>query len=72
MPVVDDKMDIDWKNPGDFEFSYEIGLAPDFDVKLSAKDKYTYYKVKVDKTLVDKQLDDFAKRYGKTIFNGRK
>ena len=65
MPVVDDKIDIDWKNPGDFEFSYEIGIAPDFEVKLTAKDKHTYYKVKVDKKLVDKQLDDFAKRYGK-------
>ena len=65
MPVVDEEVDIDWKNPGDFEFSYEIGLAPDFEVKLTAKDKHTYYKVKVDKTLVDKQLDDFAKRYGK-------
>jgi len=65
MPVADDNLEIDWKSPGDFEFSYEIGLAPEFDVKLTAKDKHTYYKVKVDKTLVDKQVDDFARRYGK-------
>ena len=65
LPKADDNLEIDWKNPGDFEFSYELGLAPDFEIKLSAKDKHTYHKVKVDKKLIDKQVDDFARRYGK-------
>lgn len=46
------------------EFNYEIGLAPDFKVKISDKDKFTKYKVKVDDALIEKYTDDLARRYG--------
>jgi len=65
LPKEDSEKDIDWKNPSDMEFSFDIGLAPEFDVKLSAKNKFTFNTVKIDKELVDKQVNDFAKRYGK-------
>lgn len=54
-------------NPNEFpsmEFNYEIGLAPDFKVKMSEKDKFTKYKVKVDDALIEKYTDDLARRYG--------
>ena len=41
MPV--DETPIDWENTADFTFEYEVGLAPDFDVKITAKDKLNYY-----------------------------
>lgn len=65
LPKTDKSTELDWKNPSDFEFNYEIGLAPSFEVKLTKKEKYTYNKVKVDADLVDKQVNDFAKRNGK-------
>lgn len=65
LPVADDQMEIDWNNPGDFEFTYELGLAPEFSIELPGKDKHTYHKVKIDDSLVDKQVEDFARRYGK-------
>lgn len=64
LPKTDDSKELDWKNPSDFEFNYEIGLAPSFEVKLTKKEKYTYNKVKVDAELIDKQVNDFAKRNG--------
>jgi trigger factor len=67
VPKTDDNKTIDWKNPSDFEFSYEIGLAPSFEVKLTKKEKYTYNKVKVDAELIDKQVNDFAKRNGTLV-----
>lgn len=67
MPKVEEGAENDWYNPGDFEFSYEIGLAPEFDVKLGGKEKYDYYKVKVDNDLINQQVEDFAKRYGKLV-----
>ena len=54
----------DWKAGNDFEFGYKIGIAPEFDVKLSAKTKVTFNKIKVDETVIDKQIEDLAKRYG--------
>ncbi len=65
LPKTNEELQIDWKNPGDFEFEYELGIAPDFDLKLPGKDKYLYHKIKVDDKLINKQIEDFAKRYGK-------
>lgn len=53
--------------PDSFEFEYEIGLTPAIDVPLSAKSKYDYVKVKIDDSLLDKQVDDLRRRYGKLI-----
>jgi trigger factor len=64
LPKADDK-DIDWDNQKEFEFMYEMGLAPKFNLDLSAKDKFVYQTVKIDDELVNKYVSDIAKRYGK-------
>jgi len=63
MPKKSEKT-IDWEKQNDFSFEFEIGLAPDFDVKISKKDKLIYYNIKVDEKLLDKYCNDIAKRYG--------
>ncbi|HEY6162516.1 MAG TPA: trigger factor [Bacteroidia bacterium] len=65
LPSKDDK--VDFETQQEFEFSYELGLAPQFEVELSAKDKFDYETVKVDDKLIDKYVNDIAKRYGKII-----
>ena len=64
-PMPIDEKPIDWENDKDFTFEYEVGLAPEFDVKITAKDKLNYYKIKADAKLVDGYCNDIAKRYGK-------
>jgi len=64
-PMPIDETPIDWENNEDFTFQYEVGLAPEFDVKITAKDKLNYYKIKADTKLVDGYCTDIAKRYGK-------
>ena len=56
-----------FEKPEIFEFEYEIGLTPKIEVPLSSKNKYDYIKVKIDKDLVDKQIDDLRRRYGKLL-----
>jgi trigger factor len=63
LPKADSQ--IDWDNQKDFEFLYEMGLAPKFNVDLSSKDKFAYKTVKIDEELVNKYVSDIAKRYGK-------
>ncbi|PKR80857.1 trigger factor [Brumimicrobium salinarum] len=65
LPKNDVEVKGDFNNPDTFEFTYEIGIAPKVDVKLSGRNKYEYTKVKIDKKLVDKQLEDLTRRYGK-------
>lgn len=59
---------IDWDNQKDFEFLYELGLAPQFSVELSNKDKFVYELVKIEPSLTEKYVNDIAKRYGKVTY----
>ncbi|MCB9361691.1 MAG: trigger factor [Flavobacteriales bacterium] len=65
LPKLEDQATIDWENQKDFEFRYDVGLAPTFDVAEGDKFKFEHYKIKVDKKDIDKQISDIAKRYGK-------
>ncbi len=55
----------DWDNPADFKFVFELGMAPEFEVKLSKREKYTWNKIVVDEKLLDQQIGDYTRRYGK-------
>ncbi len=54
-----------WENPGDFKFRYHLGLAPNIDLTLDKSQTFIYYKVSVNDTLIDRQVKDLARRYGK-------
>ena len=54
LPKVDNELTIDWDNQKEFEFSYDLALAPDFQLNFSSNDKITYYSISVD----DKTMED--------------
>lgn len=68
-PLPKDDVEIvgDFDNPDTFEFTYEIGISPKVEVKLSASNKFDFTKVKVDEKLIDKQVEDLTRRYGKLV-----
>jgi len=51
----------------EFDFEFELGLAPAFDVKLKTKKAVTQYKIVADKKMVDEQVERIQKQYGKII-----
>ncbi len=54
----------DWENPGDFEFIYELGLAPEISVDIDKKDKLTYYTIRVENDMLEERIQQISKRYG--------
>ena len=66
LPRKDEKA-IDWQNQTSFRFSFDIGLAPEFEANISPKDKIPYYIIKVDNKMVDEQIEQFAKQHGKSL-----
>jgi trigger factor len=54
----------DWENPGEFEFIFELGLAPQFELALNDKEKYEYSTIKIDDDLLNKEMDNLTRRYG--------
>lgn len=65
IPKEDVEVKGDFEKPGDFEFTYEIGYTPAISLDLNNKTKFDYFKVKIDDSLIDKQVDDLRRRYGK-------
>lgn len=64
-PLPKESSPIDWEKQEKFVFEYELGLAPDFEVKISKRNKLPFYVIKADDAMIDKYADDIAKRYGK-------
>jgi len=64
LPKTDDNERIDLDTQEEFEFSFEIGLAPEFEVKLTGRHKVPYYEIKIDKKLRNDFLDNYRRRFG--------
>lgn len=65
LPKMEEDETIDWENQKEFEFKYEVGLAPSFKVDNLEKLKVDALKIKVSDKDVQKYVDDLARRYGK-------
>lgn len=63
----DEQGDFDFDNNTEHEFIFEIGEAPEVKLDLSAKDKLTYNKIKVDKKMHDAYKDNYLRRYGRLV-----
>ncbi len=64
LPKMQD--DFSWDKE-DYSFEFELGLAPQFDVDLEAKKKITQYNIVADKELLDKEVENIQKRFGKIV-----
>ncbi|PHQ56148.1 MAG: trigger factor [Lutibacter sp.] len=64
LPKMQD--DFNWDTE-DYSFEFELGLAPAFEVKLDAKKKITKYNIVADDALLDKEVENIQKRFGKLI-----
>lgn len=56
---------IDIANQDDMEFVFDIALAPEFNVELTANDAIPYYNIEVDDQMVDNQVKMYLQRAGK-------
>jgi trigger factor len=65
MPSESETENGNWESPEDFNFKYDIGLAPDFEINLNKKGKQDYLLIKVDDKMVNEHIDTMRKRYGK-------
>ncbi len=55
---------LDFESDQPLTFKFDIAVAPEFEAKLSGKDKITYYNITVDDKLIDQQVDMYQNRSG--------
>src|ERR1700712_4902853 len=66
LPKTDsDRKEYNWDFADNFEFNYEVGLAPEFNIDFSAKDKITQYEIKVDDETLASRIKNIRRSYGK-------
>ncbi len=65
-PLPKQQDNFDWDTE-EFDFEFELGLAPNFEVSLKTKKPITHYKIVADKKMVNEQVDRILKQYGKLV-----
>ena len=65
-PLPKAQDNIDWDADA-FSFEFEIGLSPEFDIKLKGRKAITQYTIVADNKMVDDQIKNIQKQYGQLI-----
>ncbi|MCJ8210914.1 trigger factor [Mucilaginibacter sp. RS28] len=65
LPKMDDQAQYNWDFNDQFAFTYEVGLAPEFDVNFSTEDKLDQYVIKVDDETLASRIKNLRRSYGK-------
>jgi trigger factor len=65
LPRTDDQEKIDFDTQESFTFSFDLGLAPAFDIKLSNKNKVPYYEIDADEKMKNDYIENYTRKYGK-------
>jgi len=58
---------IDFDSQEEFEFVFDLGIAPEFEVELTKKDKVKTYTIAVSEEMINNQVKSYTGRYGKYI-----
>ncbi|MBV5342457.1 trigger factor [bacterium] len=67
LPNETEQQPIDFDNSEDFEFIFDLGIAPEFEVELSKKDKVKAYSIAVSDEMINNQVSSYTSRYGKYV-----
>ncbi|MCK4662770.1 MAG: trigger factor [Bacteroidales bacterium] len=64
LPNEKEQKPIDWDNQQEFELTFDLGLAPEFELNLTKRDKIPYYDIIVDDEFINSSIENHTKRYG--------
>lgn len=65
LPHKDEEKTIDFEKQESFEFSFDLGLSPEFDLPVLSKVKIPYYKITVDEKMMEERIEELKKHYGR-------
>ena len=65
-PLPKQRDNFNWDSEN-FDFEFELGLAPSFEVELKSKKEITHYKIVADDKMINEQVERIQKQYGKLV-----
>ena len=66
-PMLSKDTKVDLVNEKNFEFKFDLGFAPEFELKLDKRVKVPYYNIEVSQAMVDDQSNAYKKRFGTQV-----
>lgn len=67
LPNKTEQKEIDFDTQENFEFVFDLGIAPEFEVELTKKDKVKFYNIAVSDEMIENQVKSYTGRYGKYV-----
>ena len=64
LPNMEKTTTIDFDNQDEFDFFFDIGLAPEFEIDISENIKVPYYTIKIGEEETEKAISDIKVRFG--------
>ncbi len=64
LPNEEKTPEFDWEKTEDFEFAFDVAVAPEIEVKFDKRKKYPYYLIQVDDEMIDQQVESYTGRFG--------
>lgn len=64
MPNESEQKPINFDTQEDFEFCFDVALAPEINITLSKSDKLPYYEVAIDDEMLNQQIDAYTANFG--------
>lgn len=64
LPKEDEQGKIDFDTQEEFTFSFEVGLAPSIELKLSKKNKINQYEIVIDEKMKNDYVENYTRRFG--------
>lgn len=66
-PMLSQDTKVDLKEEKEFSFKFDLGFAPEFELKLDKRVKVPYYNIEVSQEMIDSQNEAYLKRFGTQV-----
>lgn len=66
MPNETEQKPLDFDKEEDFEFCFDVALAPEINIELSKNDKLPFYQVAIDEEMLNNQVNAYRSNFGST------
>ncbi|MDR0799080.1 MAG: trigger factor [Dysgonamonadaceae bacterium] len=64
LPSLKEQTPLNFDQQEDYSFTFDLGLSPKIDAKLTKNDKMTYYTIAASDEMIEKQVQNFKANYG--------
>ncbi|MDR3339593.1 MAG: trigger factor [Candidatus Symbiothrix sp.] len=64
LPAEGEQEALNFNKQDDYQFTFDIALAPQMDVKLTKDDKMPYYVVQITDEMIDRQIESYKTNFG--------